>query len=189
MIILSVNAQKSTVKILKYSDHEPLGGMRTRFIKEVFFPAIEKESKGRLKIDDHWGSEIATGYDALQATGKDNTTDVSIVVPEYVANNLPLHQIFKSFPKGPTGDNQVKFFRQVNEKIPAFPEELEKQNVVNVFFATGFPVAFLSTKPLNNLQDIKGEKWRSASFWHKDFLQNAGAIPVTMPWAKEFMVL
>lgn len=181
---MSINAQAPSVKILKYSDHEPLGGMRTRFIKEVFFPAIEKESNGRLKIEDHWGSELATGYDALRVTGKEGKADMSIVVPEYVANNLPLHQIFKSFPKGPTGDKQVEFFQQVYKKIPAFAEELEKENVVNVFFATGFPVAFLSTKPLNNLQDIKGEKWRSASFWHKDFLQNAGAIPVTMPWGK-----
>ena len=32
-------------KVLRYSDHEPLGGMRTRFIKDVFFAAIEKEMK------------------------------------------------------------------------------------------------------------------------------------------------
>jgi hypothetical protein len=38
----------SAEKILRYSDHEPLGGMRTKFIKEVFFAAIEKESNGRL---------------------------------------------------------------------------------------------------------------------------------------------
>jgi hypothetical protein len=46
-------------RILKYSDHEPLGGMRTRFLKDVLFPAIERESNGRLKIEDHWDGEIA----------------------------------------------------------------------------------------------------------------------------------
>lgn len=181
---LSSNAQTPAVKVLKYSDHEPLGGMRTKFIKEVFFSAIEKESNGRLKIEDHWASELATGYDALRITGKENIADMSIVVPEYSANTLPLHQIFKSFPKGPTGNKQVQFFRRVYNEIPAFPAELEKENVVNVLFTTGFPVAFLSTKPMQNLTEIKGQKWRSASFWHKDFLQNVGAIPVTMPWGK-----
>lgn len=184
MVFSPLIAQVTTVKILKYSDHEPFGGMRTKFIKEVFFTAIEKESNGRLKIEDHWGSELATGYDALRITGKEHNADMSIVVPEYAANNLPLHQIFKSFPKGPTGEKQVEFFREVYKEIPAFPAELEKENVVNILFTTGFPVAFLSTKPLNNFQDIKGQKWRSASFWHKDFLQNAGAVPVTMPWGK-----
>lgn len=50
MLPVTVSAQK----ILRYSDHEPLGGMRTQYIKDVFFPAIEKESKGRLKVDDNW---------------------------------------------------------------------------------------------------------------------------------------
>ena len=93
----------ATPKILRYTDHEPLGGMRTRFIKDVFFPAIEKESNGRLKIAAHWGGEVASGYQALHVVGKDSAADMAIVVPEYTANELPLHQLFKSFPTGPTG--------------------------------------------------------------------------------------
>lgn len=169
---------------LKYTDHEPLGGMRTKFIKEVFFAAIEKESNGRLKIEEHWGSELSNGYDALRKIGEDSIADIGIVVPEYASVNLPLHQIFKSFPVGPTDDKQVSFFRRVYAEIPAFPAELEKGNVVNVLFATGFPVAFFSAKPLNSLEDLKGSTWRSASFWHHDFLKNAGATPVSMPWGE-----
>lgn len=171
----------SATQTLVYTDHEPLGGMRTRFIQEVFFPAIEKESQGRLKIEAHWDSKLATGYDALSVVGKPG----AIVVPEYSAKTLPLHQIFKSFPTGPTGDQQVAFFRHVYAEIPAFPAELAKQNAVNLLFSTGYPVAFFSTKPLDRLEDIKGQKWRSASFWHQDFLRNAGATPVSMPWGDE----
>ena len=87
--------------ILRYSDHEPLGGMRTRFIKDVFFAAIQKESNGRLKLDDHWDSKLATGYDALRVVGKGRVADMGIVVPEYTANDLPLHQIMNfSAPRG-----------------------------------------------------------------------------------------
>lgn len=171
-------------QILTYTDHEPLGGMRTRFINDVFFSAIERESNGRLKIEAHWGSEIATGYKALGVIGEGHSADMGIVVPEYVSHALPLHQIFKSFPIGPAGDKQIAFFRQVYSDIPDFPAELQKEKVINLFFATGFPVAFLSSEPLNTLDDINGGKWRSASFWHQDFLRNAGAIPVTMPWGE-----
>ena len=179
---LLLPAAASAETILRYSDHEPLGGMRTKLIKEVFFAAIEKESNGRLKIEDHWNGELATGYDALGVVGKGAAADMGIVVPEYKSDRLPLHQIFKSFPVGPTGENQVRFFRRVYAEIPAFPDELEHNNVVNILFTTGYPVAFFSTRPLETLADIKGEKWRTASFWHKDFLANAGAIPVTIPW-------
>ena len=125
-------ATASAEKTLRYSDHEPLGGMRTKFIKDVFFAAIEKESNGRLRIRDQWDGVLATGYDALGVLGEGAIADIGIVVPEYKSDKMPLHQIFKSFPVGPTGDNQVKFFRRVYAEIPAFPAELEKNNVVNI---------------------------------------------------------
>ena len=178
-------ATASAQKILRYSDHEPLGGMRTKFIKDVFFAGIEKESQGRLKVEEHWDSTVSVGYDALEIVGKGREADMAIVVPEYTANTLPLHQIFKSFPTGPTGQKQVDFFRRVYRDVPAFSGELAKNNVVPIFLATGYPVAFFSTRPLNTLNDIQGQTWRSASFWHKDFLQNAAATPVTIPWGEK----
>ena len=172
----------SAEKVLRFSDHQPLDGMRTHFIKEVLFPAIEKESNGRLKIDDHWNGEIAAAYDALGAVSAGKATDMAIVVPEYTAKELPLHQIFKSFPVGPTSAEQVAFFRRVYREVPAFSAELADNNITPVFLATGYPVAFFSTEPLRSLDNIKGSTWRSASFWHLDFLRNAGATPVTMHW-------
>ena len=181
---LLLPATASAQKILRYSDHEPLGGMRTRFIKDVFFAAIERESNGRLKIEDRWDSVISTGYDALRVVGDGRVADMAIVVPEYSAKELPLHQIFKSFPTGPTGDRQVAFFRRAYAEIPAFPAELQKNNVVEIFLGTGYPVAFFSTQALDSLKDLKGHTWRSASFWHQDFLRNVGASPVSMPWGE-----
>ncbi|WP_159566358.1 TRAP transporter substrate-binding protein DctP [Budvicia diplopodorum] len=183
MFLLPTTVSATTT--LRYTDHEPLGGMRTRFIKDVFFTAIEKQSNGRLKIEEHWNGGLAVGYDALRVIGDGSAADMGIVVPEYTADKLPLHQIFKSFPVGPSGDKQIEFFKRVYAEIPAFPAELKKENVVNIFFGTGYPVAFFGTRPLKNLEDIKGTKWRSASFWHQDFLRNAGATPLTMPWGPE----
>jgi TRAP-type C4-dicarboxylate transport system substrate-binding protein len=175
----------SAQKILRYSDHEPMGGMRTRFIKEVFFPAIEKESNGRLKIETHWDGELAIAYDALGAVRDGKMTDMATTVPEYTGKELPLHQIFKSFPVGPSGDRQVALFRRVYADVPEFSAELQKNNMVEIFLGTGYPLAFFSTQPLNSLEGIRGHTWRTASFWHEDFLRNAGAIPVTMHWGEE----
>ena len=171
-------------RILKFSDHEPLGGMRTRFLKDVVFPAIETESNGRLKIEDHWDGEIAAAYDALGAVAK-GITDIGTVVPEYTAKELPLHQIFKSFIKGPVGGQQIDFFNRVYSEVSAFPAELDKNNIVPIFFGTGYPVAFFRNAPMAGLDELKGGRWRSASFWHLDFLKNAGATPVTMHWGPE----
>ena len=172
-------------KILRYSDHQPLDGMRTQFINEVFFPAIEKESNGRLKIEAHWDGQLAKAYDALGAVREGKVTDMATTVPEYTAKELPLHQIFKSFPVGPSGAKQVSFFRRVYADVPELNAELNRNNLVEIFLGTGYPVAFFSTQPLKSLEEMKGHTWRTASFWHKDFLQNAGAIPITMHWGEE----
>lgn len=173
------------VVTLSYSDHEPLGNMRTRFLNEIFFPAIERESEGRIKILPNWNGKLSTSYNALKTVQEANTAQIATVVPEYFMNALTLHQIFKSFPVGPTGQEQVNFFRNIYERIPALKTEIEKQNLHVIFIATGFPAAFFSHEPLTDLRSIKGQKWRSASFWHKDFLQNAGAVPVTIPWGNK----
>lgn len=172
-------------KILRYSDHEPLGGMRTTFIKDVFFAAVEKESKGRLKVEAHWDGQLAGAYEALRAAGQGKVADMAMVVPEYMAKDLPLHQVFKSFPVGPSGAKQVSFFRRAHAETPELLAELKKNHVEAIFLATGYPVSLFSTTPIKGLADIKGTRWRTASFWHRDFLRNAGATPVTIPWGKE----
>ncbi|GAA2974181.1 C4-dicarboxylate TRAP transporter substrate-binding protein [Streptomyces enissocaesilis] len=169
-------------RTLKYSDHDPLGGMRTQFLADVLFPAIERESNGRLKIEAHWNGELAGSFDALSSVGGSGSADMATVVPEYVPDQLPLHQIFKSFPVGPTGNKQIEFFRRVYAEVPAFAAELASCNVVQVFLGTGYPVAFFSAPPLPIPDGLRGGTWRAASFWHKDFLTNAGATPVTLPW-------
>ncbi|WP_159911239.1 ABC transporter substrate-binding protein [Pantoea sp. 18069] len=178
-------ARTPAPKILRYSDHEPFGGMRTRFLKDVFFPAIERESSGRLKIEAHWDGELAAAYDALGAAGKSPRVDMATAVPEYTANELPLHQIFKSFPVGPTGDKQVGFFRQVYRDVPEFSDELARNDVVPVYIGTGYPVSFFSKAPLDGLKGVAKGRWRTASFWHRDFLRSVGATPVSIPWGPQ----
>ena len=175
----------SAQKILRYSDHESANEMRTQFLKDVFFPAIEKESNGRLKVEAHWDGKLSISYDALKTVSEGKIADITTVVPEYAAKELPLHQIFKSFLVGPTGKKQVSFFRNAYTEIPEFSSELEKNNVVDIFLSTGYGVGFFSRDPFNSLNDLKGTKWRTASFWHRDFLNNFGAIPVTIPWGPE----
>lgn len=170
-------------KVLRYTDHEPYGGMRTRLINDVFFAAIEKESQGRLKVEAHWNGETSISYDALATISNGSKADMGIVVPEYTARQLPLHQIFKSFVIGPDhGAQQVDFFRRVYHDMPEFNAELDRNNLVNLQFFLGYPVGFFTAKPLKSLTDLQGTTWRTASFWHQAYLNNTGAKTVTLPW-------
>ena len=116
-------AQAETV--LRYSDHEPYGNMRTRFINDVFFKNIESESQGRIKIEPHWGGSIAKAHDELQAIA-DHKTDLIVAVPEYSLQQLPLHQLFKGFMTGPSGDARVQTLRRIYADIPELTAEYQK---------------------------------------------------------------
>lgn len=108
---------------------------------------------------------------------------MGIVVPEYTAKQLPLHQIFKSFPLGPdSGEKQVAFFRQVFNQLPQFSAELAANNLVNVQFFVGYPAAFFTTDPNLQIDKLSSTTWRTASFWHQAYLENAGATVVKLPW-------
>ncbi|MFT3902552.1 MAG: TRAP transporter substrate-binding protein DctP [Niabella sp.] len=180
-LFLSSNAQK----ILKYSDHESPNEMRTLFLQKVLFPNIEKESEGRIKIEAYWNGELSSSYDALKKVSKGDTVDITTVVPEYTGSELPTHQLFKSFLVGPTGQKQVSFFRKMFKVVPEFTQELHQHNVEPIFLSTGFGVGFFSREPIHSLPEIKNKRWRTASFWHRDYLINYGSIPVTIPWGSQ----
>ena len=170
--------------VLTYSDHEPYGNMRTRFIRDVFFKNIEHESQGRIIIQAHWKGEIAKAHQEWQAV-QDKKTDIIVMVPEYSEQQLPLHQLFKSFLIGPSGSKQVRVLRQIYRDAPELTAEYEANGVTPILIATGYPVAFFSPQKFNSLQAIQAQTWRSASFWHRDYLANAGAKPITTPWNEE----
>ena len=171
-------------RVLKNTDHEPIGGMRTRFLKDVLFPEIEKESNGRIKVESYWNGEIASSYDALAAVGSKRTADIGVIVPEYFSQQMPHGQLFKGFIVGPTSQRQVGLFQKAFREIPAFEREFKANGLTSIFLATGYPVAFFSTRPLENLQGMREQTWRTASFWHRDFLRNAGANPISVPWGQ-----
>lgn len=183
---LSVITCARAETVLRYTDHEPYGNMRTKAINDVFFAAIEKQSQGRVHIEAHWNGELSTSYDALRTVQDGEKADIGIVVPEYTPKQLPLFQIFKSFPIGPdSGEKQAAFFLRVFHDMPEFNAELAKNNLVNLQFFLGYPAAFFSTSPTTPLNHLQGTTWRTASFWHQAYLENAGGKVVKMPWNKQ----
>ena len=78
-------------------------------------------------------------------------------MPEYSAEQLPLNQLFKGFMIGPAGEQQVQTLRRIYADIPELAAEYQKNGAMPLIIATGYPVAFFSVKPLQTLDDIKGQ--------------------------------
>jgi TRAP-type C4-dicarboxylate transport system substrate-binding protein len=150
---------------LTFTDHEPMGNMRTQVTRQ-FFRLVEQESKGRIRIDHHWNGELSSSYDAYETVRKGTKADMATVVPEYDSQRMPLHQLFKSFLAGPSGEAQVALIRKAYKTIPELTEELHHAGIHPVLVATGYPVGFYSREPMADLSALKEQTWRTASFWH-----------------------
>jgi len=174
---------------LKYSDHDPPGAMRTGFNKDVWLPEIEKQTGGEVKIQDFFGGSLLGSKEILKGIG-DGVSDMGFAYPGHYPRQLLAHNIYNLFPRGPKKyEDMVWLWRKVNEEVPAFKAELEKANVVVLFYGAGLPAAFAGKKPITTLADIKGDKWRAGSKWLLKYLGNAGAQPVAVPWGDTYMAL
>lgn len=181
--------QASAAKVLKYSDHDPTGGLRTEFYKNVLLPEITKQTEGRITFQDFWGGALLSATEVLDGIG-DGVADMGMIFSDFYPNRLMLHQGFKVFPAGP-GEYDVmsKLYIDVYKEVPEFLDELDRFNQRPIYMSPGLPLAFMSPKPLPNLEAIKGNKWRASSRWHQMFLKNAGATAVFIPWAECYMAL
>ena len=139
---------------LTFTDHEPMGNMRTQVTRQ-FFRLVEQESKGRIRIDHHWNGELSSSYDAYETVREGTKADMATVVPEYDSQRMPLHQLFKSFLAGPSGEAQVALIRKAYKTIPELTEELHHAGIHPVLVATGYPVGFYSREPMADLSALK----------------------------------
>ncbi len=174
---------------IKYSDHDPPGAMRTQFVKSVWLPEITKQTDGAVEFQEFWGGALMGSKEILKGIG-DGVTQMGFVYPGHYPGQLPAHTILKLFPRGPSKfENMVWFYRKIYDEVPEFKAELEKANVMTIMFTAGLPGAFTGKNPLTGIDDIKGDKWRAGDKWGLRFLENAGAVPVSVPWGDVYMAL
>jgi TRAP-type C4-dicarboxylate transport system substrate-binding protein len=188
LVGLAAVAEAKSITI-KYSDHDPPGGMRTDFIKNVWLPEITRQTGGQVKIQDFWGGALLGSKEIFKGIS-DGITEMGFLYPGHYPGQLAAFTIFKLFPRGPAKfENMVWFYRKVYAEIPEFNQELKKANQMTLLFTAGLPGAFTGKNPLPNLNAVKGDKWRAGDKWALRFLQNAGAVPVSVPWGDVYMAL
>ena len=113
---------------IKYSDHDPPGGMRTQFVKNVWFPEIGKQTEGQVKFQDFWGGALLSSKEILRGIG-DGVTNFGFVYPGHYPGELVSFTIFKVFPRGPSKyETMAWLYRKIYEEIPEFKGELNKVN-------------------------------------------------------------
>lgn len=180
----SVAAEK-----VRYTDHDPLGGMRTQFANDVWLKEIAEKSNGALEPQAFFGGTLMGSKEVLTGLG-DGVADLGFVFPGHYPERLVAHTIFPLFPRGPAKyENMAWLYNQIYDRVPAFRAELEAAGVVPLLATAGLPGAFSATYELNGLDDLKGKKWRAGGKWPLKYLEMVGASPVSVPWGDVYIAL
>ena len=189
LMAMGIATSASAQMTLKYSDHDPPGGMRTQFNQDFWLPEIEKQTGGKVTVQDFFGGALFSSKEILKGIG-DGVTDMGFVYPGHYPRQLLVHNIFALFPRGPSKfENIAWLWKTAISEIPAFQEELNRANVKIIMVTAGLPGAFAGKKPITRLADIRGDRWRAGDKWLLRYLGNAGAQPVAVPWGDTYMAL
>jgi TRAP-type C4-dicarboxylate transport system substrate-binding protein len=171
----------------RYTDHDPNGGMRTGFVADVWLSEIEDRTD--IDVQDFFGGTLLGSKEVLGGVGA-GVADMGFVYPGHYPNRLVAHSIFSLFPRGPEKfEDMAWFYNEVYNRVPAFKAELAAENAVPLMITAGLPGAFVGRNKLTGLDDISGEKWRAGGKWPLKYLENAGAIPVSVPWGDIYVAL
>jgi TRAP-type C4-dicarboxylate transport system substrate-binding protein len=174
---------------LNYSDHDPPTGMRTKFIKDFWFPEIEKETDGKVKINEIYGGGLLSAGEALDGV-RDGVADMGLIYPDNYPTRMYSYELFKLFPEAPADFEGIyKIFDEAMKELPELNESLARNNQKPLLITTGLPIVFGSTKEMDSLADLKGDDWRASSRWYLEAIKNIGANPVSVPFEDVYMSL
>jgi len=174
--------------LLRYSDHDPPLGLRTKAV-QFWLDEIEKQTNGKIKIERFFGGVLLRSNEALNGV-RDGVADLAFVYPGFFPKQLLAYEAFRLFPEGPSKWENISWvYNKSFKEIPTFEQEFDKWNQKVLFVTAALPVGFCSSKPLKSLDDMKGVKFYSSNKWVLQYIKNAGAIPITVPWADLYMAL
>ncbi|SOC43748.1 TRAP transporter substrate-binding protein DctP [Salinicoccus kekensis] len=174
---------------LNYSDHDPPTGMRTKFLQDYWFPAIEEETDGKVKINPVFGGGLLTSAEALDGV-REGVADLGLIYPDNYSERMFSYELFKLFPVAPDDfEGMYEIFDTAMTELPQFSQDLEDNNQHPLLITTGLPIVFGSTNELESLDDVQGEDWRASSRWYLEAVRNMGSNPVSVPWEDVYMSL
>ena len=133
------NDSKDAEYTLVYSDHDPPGAMRTKFLEEVWFKEIEEQTDHKVKIEANFGGSLLDSQEIIEGV-QNNVVDMGHIFPDFYPSELYSFQIFRLFPKGPQDWEGIHgVYERAFEEVPILKQELEDLNQVPLLVTAGLP--------------------------------------------------
>jgi len=151
---------------------------------EIFKDVVEKETNGRLEIQIVGGAEVFPPTETAEAV-KNGAVDGAYTSAAYYSGMIPeghALSVTTMTNKEKVASGATDLLREIHAKHNLYflmtQDETQYQ-----------PFAFVLTKPIEKLEDMKGKRLRAAPGLYGEVIKAVGATPVTMPMSDLFSAL
>lgn len=155
---------------------------------EAWIEEIEKRSEGRVKISLLAGEALLGAREIFEGV-ENGVADIGTTCPAYTPGLFPVTEAFEL--PGLLNPNALAASVTMHEGYKMLKEEglMDEYNDVKVlmFWATG-PGDVMTTRPVNNLQDLQGMEMRVVG-GTVPTMEALGVVPVSMPMSESYMAL
>jgi TRAP-type C4-dicarboxylate transport system substrate-binding protein len=165
--------------VLKCSHQFPAVAAGSK-IDQWYADEVKKATNGELEIQIFWSEALAKAKENLTLL-RTGAIDMAGMSPGYFPAELPFYCIANSIGMGMDNICQSSaIMKAFMDKIPAFKEEEQRNNIRVLFFHLLNPYLLVTKEPVTALPDLEGKKFRT---WGEDLpllFKAAGATPVTI---------
>jgi TRAP-type C4-dicarboxylate transport system substrate-binding protein len=177
MLIFGAAPTKAETITLRWHSHVPPVSSSFKIIKE-WVNKVEKESKGRLKIQMFGAKQLGGKAPDIYDQVKNGVVDMGWTLPGYKAGLFPATSVFElPFIAGPA----PAVSQAVNEYARLHAQKEWSDVHPILFHYAGSSVLHLKNKRVTKMEDFDGLKIRTPSRVSSGALKALGAVPVPVP--------
>ena len=145
-----------------------------------YFQDVERDSKGPLKFEYHFGSSLLSGKD-IPGGVRDGIADAGYFVGAYIPTEMPVDNFLAEFSL--LNDEPLVMTAVLNElelfNCPQCTEEYKKFNTRFLATYALTPYVYHCRTEMKKLSDFKGKRVRGISAY-ADLARALGAVPVNV---------
>ena len=148
---------------------------------------VERRTGGRVEIEVFVAGALY-GSKELLTSVQNKGVDVSMVIGAYEPAALPIQNGVANYAFG-NADEIVGAQKALEEKSPAYMQELKDLGITYLGYTNGNPYYVISKPEVKSLADFKGLKMRTWGSAIPKLMEEFGCIPVSVSSAEGFEAL
>jgi TRAP-type C4-dicarboxylate transport system substrate-binding protein len=190
--VISAPAQAQSINWVYangYAKNHPNVGL----VADEFIKRIEAATNGRLKIRHVAAGALLKPENMIEGL-RGRTAQMGSAVTFFFPGQLPISATLGGITDlklgnqlDPVGVAAVTM--KLSSETPEFAQEYEKLGIKPIFWISPPPYAFIGTKPMARLDDLKGKKFRSFGSSLPLMLTSVGAVPLSMAYGEVYTSL